>query len=217
MCDTQTQAAIDQTISDLTSQNAMFTAFDVTKRVWVEMGNHPNDRWPAGFHSSIKGDIHSAMLPMLQVGTYQRTLQHIGAPTPAFVYHPQGVDPSQYQSSVVQQPQQTATIPAVSSNDGDQDDNGGKVHQLTQYGRLTVPNSLMKSVGFKPGDVAYISQTGGLRVLTSNDRGTILGSYVVDEDTNIRILKHALAAGGLDITKSFAFSVEGNDIVIENA
>jgi bifunctional DNA-binding transcriptional regulator/antitoxin component of YhaV-PrlF toxin-antitoxin module len=231
MCDTQTHAAIDAVVSRLTSQNMMFTAFDVTKEVWKELGHDASERWQAGFHNSIKGDVHQAMAPLVQTGTYQRSLEHIGAPAPAFVYYPAGGDPSQYQSGIPQASPAPAVSPlavvkdttdsnATNDDDDDDDDDDTAIRSLTKYGRLTVPNVWMKHVGFHPGDTAYLDlvQTGRIAVVKdSAGVKSTLGSYVVDEDVNIRILKHALAAAGLDITGSFKFLVQFDKIIIENA
>jgi hypothetical protein len=83
----------------------MFTAFNVTKLVWAKLqndaGGDPAERWPRGWHNSIKGDIHAALQPYIQSCAYERDLQNvIGAAQMPFVYHPIGSDPDVYQGDI---------------------------------------------------------------------------------------------------------------------
>ena len=90
MCDSATSDKIREACSDLVGKNMMFTAFDVTKKVWELLGNTPGSRWPKGYHSSIKNDTHNEMRSHVDNGTYEKCQWNVGAPVSATLYFPVG-------------------------------------------------------------------------------------------------------------------------------
>jgi hypothetical protein len=95
MCaDPQVMTMIDTVVDEFVSRKQMFTAFEVTLTVNERRKAAGDYEWLS--HRDLRGDIHNAIRPYLQQGTYRKHLQDVGAPDPAYVYCPEGEDPANY-------------------------------------------------------------------------------------------------------------------------
>ena len=213
MCDSATQNAIDSVVSEITSPTRpkMFTALDVTKLVWAKLqtdaGGDPSERWPAGYHKSIKNDIHDALSPFIQSCAYERDIQNIPGlrpdEMPPFVYHPIGSDPDCYTGTicdaVIDSNINPASLPSMITGvnplaaalaatspapaliapviGGGGTASDGYARNLTPYSRLTVPSVLIRKMGVTEGDKVYL--------LVGNNQCTLVEPQP-DSSTNYR-------------------------------
>jgi hypothetical protein len=44
-----------------------------------------------------------------------------------------------------------------------------------------------------------------------------VATYIVDHNTNVRIMTHALTKAGLDIARPFQFNLDGDKVILSNA
>ena len=94
MCnvDQTTMTMIEETVDGFVGQGRMFTAYEVSLAV---NERRKGQSLPWVRHSEMGGDVHAYMSTYLN-GTYQRVQMDVGAPQKAFVYYPQGADPTTY-------------------------------------------------------------------------------------------------------------------------
>lgn len=191
----------EQIIEDLTLEKVnagkMFTAFDITLFAKKEKGMTER-------HNNIKHVVHDLFVSGQMPG-YARTLINIsGAPTQAFLYHPQGADVSQYN------PKDRSTFPNASGS-ANATANGmtatstttpattpttssKKGQTVDRRGRLCVSNKLIRQLAWK-GSVFVKVVPGGINL--SNAPGGHLTSYWLDKDDNVRISARTLRKCGL--------------------
>lgn len=183
MCDAVALGQIQNVVNQKVQANLMFTAFDVTVDVQQLLKNAGQFNLQLHRHSHLKNDVHDAINQHVSSGVYSRSLQDVGAATPAFVYYPVGSNPATYvpqvRKNAVSAPQSSPftipipasvaaaviTIPPLnpsipqtdSGNDGDGTDTGRKPDGR---GTLCVSAFLLRSVGFSPLDTAYVWHEG---------------------------------------------------------
>jgi hypothetical protein len=238
MCNAATLDLIERVVDEKIQRDEMFTAFDVSLAVkdLARSEGVQEER-----HRHMKGAIHQEMDQYTATGHYQRTLQDVGAGTPAWLYFPATADPSQYvpqqRRDVPQQPATTPTTPTVApsaqpvaagfaavdptdTDDGDQVDSVGR--KPDARGTLTVPNALLRAAGFNHHDTAYVTsrtddQGRPQLVITKRATSQPITTYTVDHAENVRVTKKALqdaGFGGTDITYDFDGT---NDEVVVSA
>ncbi len=90
MCDSATMTLITNICDEWVGKKKIFTAYEVSREL--------RNRWTIGGHcpryGDIRDDIHKILNNCID---YSRQLMNVGATEEAFVYHPNGSDPSQYQ------------------------------------------------------------------------------------------------------------------------
>ena len=180
MCSPNVSLAIDDVINQKISSNLVFTAFDVSLEVQSLLKARGEFDATQHRHRHLKDDVHRAITSYLNSGFYDRVLQDVGAPAQAYVYFPQGVDPTTYvpqkrnDTPVVSDPYSipipsslvtpAAPVSAVSStpvqsngnsndNDGDAADHG---RQPDARGTLCISSVLLRAAGFQHNDTAYV-------------------------------------------------------------
>src|SRR5437867_1093408 len=85
-----TRTRIDALVADWVRQGRMFTAFEVSLAVKAE---GVRER-----HRNMRDDVHEAIHRAgVARGDYTRTLMDVGAPEQAWVYHPVGSNPYEYE------------------------------------------------------------------------------------------------------------------------
>jgi hypothetical protein len=216
MCHPATAALVKQVVTNRVDADEMFTAFDISLAV-KEIAKKTGQQ--AERHRDMKGAIHAEMQNYLASGVYRRELVNVGAPTKAFLYFPDGADPSDYvpvghQKSVsTVQPAALPSPPPVATDDSDDDDEGDG-RRVDARGSLSVPSHLVLSRGLNSGDRIFVRPDNGNLVVSQVDNGNATTSYVVDKNHNIRITQSQLAGSGFTPQDTFDFSDNGDDIVI---
>ena len=236
MCNSTSLGHIQDVTTDWVNDGRMFTAFEVSlevqKRVRAE-GGQPER------HRHMKTAIHQEMDQYLQTGLYGQNLQDVGAPDPAFVYHPPGEDPANYtplsrkddqQKPTPATPAQPQPVAASSTpniglaavdddDDGDQTDSVGR--KPDQRGTLTVPNYMLRAAGFQPKDVAYVTRRNdsGTDVLVLSKRATTqpVTTYTVDYASNVRVTAKVLGEcniGGPGVV-TYDFDGTSDEVVVK--
>jgi hypothetical protein len=183
MCDSSTQSVIDSIVDFKVQSGELFTAFDVSLEVQCNLKASGAFHSDNHRHRNIKNDVHKSIDRYLGNAQYERQLCDVGASTDAFVYYPQGCDPSSYvpltrndapvsnsnpyvintapvvSAPVVSAPVVSAPVvsaPVVSSaNDGGTDD-AGDGRKPDSRGTVCVPNYLLRNAGFSSGDTASV-------------------------------------------------------------
>src|SRR6266511_3724108 len=85
-----TQSRIDDIIADWVREGRMFTAFEVSLAV-KEQGVRER-------HRNMREYVHQSIFRSgIARGDYSRTLMDVGAPEQAWVYHPAGSNPYEYE------------------------------------------------------------------------------------------------------------------------
>lgn len=219
MCDAATQGVISSVVSSKVAAGEMFTAYDVSLAVQESLKQSRAFNPSTHRHRHIKSDVHAAVEAACQGGQYDRNLQNVGAPTPAWVYYPIGGDPASYvpiprndgpaPAPVVAAdpytiqipaptPAQVANLPApdpADSNDGDGVDFS---RSPDSRGTLTVPAYLLRQAGFTPNAQAYvyIGQDNGKPILEIQNSARSgldhVAVYTVDYCCNVRVTDSVL-------------------------
>jgi hypothetical protein len=229
MCDSVTHSKITDACADFVNKAMMFTAFDVTKKVWELMGNSSTNRWPKGFHSSIKNDIHNAMRTYVDSGNYEKCTWDVGTAVAPILYFPTGSDPNDYATSAKVSPS-ISTSDTDGDEEDDEDDDGASAvaaqQQLDTDGKVTpdingevhVPCSVLRKAGFLPKDVAYVVQRSDKLALVKQLNEPSLTSYHVDYHCAVRLsrrtLNHLLAISTNPTVSSFVFDAKDGEVTI---
>lgn len=240
MCDSATRSKIEEACADLVGKNMMFTALDVTKKVWELLGNDTTSRWPHGYHSSIKNDTHSVMRSYVDGGSYEKANWNVGAPVSAILYFPTGSDPNSYVPGTANIVAPTA-VSAPDSDDGDDTDGDNDDYdagaaqaqqQLAADGKVTpdvhcqlhVPCEFLRKAGFGPKDIAYAIQkldpTGqgkaDVLVLVKHAPAPPVASYHVDYHGAVRLSRRTLTTVWPVATAGtyFSFDATSDEVVV---
>jgi len=206
-------------LTALVAANISFTAYDVTLalRNAGEQVGHYNETRPA---------VHDFMKD--QAG-WNRVLQFVGGPAPAWVYYADayGVDPSDYSTHDVQAfatklfapaPQVSNTTPKPLASPAPVAKVSTPVpasvvasSKLDQKNRLRVPVNVTRAAGIKPRQVVYVDVDSKGGTVTFNSSLQKSGrAYSVDVYGNIRV------ALGNDIKGNvFNFTVDSGKIVAQ--
>jgi|APSaa5957512576_1039674.scaffolds.fasta_scaffold26493_1 hypothetical protein len=220
MCTPEAEVLIQEVVTTKVDSDEMFTAFDVSK---VVQSRQEEDGSEIERHRHLKNTIHQEMQQYLDSGLYQKSLHHVGAQTPAFLYHPVGSDPENYvpQHRAAPQPHHVPTpsrpLPAPQPHYpqstpapapapapplphfGGQVASGQDGTRGDARGTLAVPCGTIRSVGLQNGETVYVSegvQNGeDVLVLDKNypNNGNVLASYTVDRYGNVRITHSTLS------------------------
>jgi hypothetical protein len=249
MCTSQSADLVREVVTDKVNSNVMFTAWEVTLEVQkrAKAQGIPTER-----HRDLKNTIHAEVEQYVQNGVYEKTLHDVGAPIPAFVYHPTGTDVNTYvpltrndPAAVTPAPAPVRTmgvgkvvtpVPSISSvaspttpttTTTTSNPNRGNTTNRIPDGRgtVSVPNALVRKVGFHTGDVAYVvseSNASGVPTLVIGKQPKagcpMKGNYTVDHGDNIRITYGQLVACGLTDKPAqqdtYDFTTAGNNIVV---
>ena len=238
MCDMLTRSTIQEVVNMKSQANEMFTAFDVSLKVQEVLKNRKAFDHSQHRHRDLKNDVHDICQNSMVVTNYNRVLRDVGAPTPAWVYYPNGSDPANYVPRVRNDAPSAAvvaltpvgtfssiqipaisTVPAgtpvlVSTNDDDCQNRAPDTR-----GTLTVPATLLRKAGFSPTDeVVAVSHnwTSQKCVVLRKYNGTLpdgASLYTVDKANNVRITKYCLDQAGLN-SPTFDFEIDNNTLVI---
>jgi bifunctional DNA-binding transcriptional regulator/antitoxin component of YhaV-PrlF toxin-antitoxin module len=217
------QSRIDDIVAEWVRDGKMFTAFEVSLAV-KEEGVHERHR---NMREYIHQAIHNAGIAR---GDYSRTLMDVGAPEQAWVYHPVGSNPYEYEpldrtghdrvkvprsalprglrnpARLVMGP--SGTLSAIP--DG--------AYGTDQRGRVTIPVSLLDAIGVGPGDrVNVLCDSANDQVLISKASGASSStspdaSYVAEPDGNVRITQSTLEKAGIDGLQSYR--IDGTSAVV---
>lgn len=221
MCDSQSQALIDDVLDEKITAQEMFTAFDISREV--------QRRGSKERHRNMKNYIHQAMKDKVEHGDYNSISVAIpnGQPPYAILYHHAFSDPSTYKPSNRggTQPQQQVlaapVTPALSALPDDEDDGDdtsqldglvadGKF-RLDNRNRLLVPTRFLRNAGIHPGDTVVIFGGPDYVCISLNNidpnpnTNNILTSKMVERNGDIRI------AGG-----TLQSQLDGDSFVIDN-
>lgn len=227
MCDSATHSKIEEACADFVGKNMIFTAFDVTKKVWELLGNTSSDRWPHGYHSSIKNDIHGVMRSYVDNGTYEKCFWNVGAAVPATLYFPVGADPNSYVAGTVNV---APVAPVTPDDDDDEDDDDDDdydtqaaqaMQQLTNdgkvkpdiHGQLHVPCDFLRKAGFAPSDVAYAIQKGDKLSLVKHASQPPIASYHVDYHGAVRLSRRTVTMVW-PAAVSFTFDANSDEVLV---
>lgn len=244
MCTVEAESIITDVVTELVNDDALFTAFDVTKKVQALLNEKklPNER-----HRDLKRRIHEEVAPYVSQGLYDQQLTDVGAPTKAFLYLPSGADPNAYtpqprtdgqeqQSPPTPQPaaspapqpvaasaantttpQSGPSISLVDADDGDEVDKAGR--ETDKRGSLTIPCFLLKAAGFATGDIAYVTtlQWGESFAVSKRPvagKAPLGTTYTVNSNVNVRVTASSLTACGLSPQSTFDFERQDDQVIV---
>jgi len=216
-----TQSRIDDIIADWVREGRMFTAFEVSLAV-KEQGVRER-------HRNMREYVHQSIFRSgIARGDYSRTLMDVGAPEQAWVYHPAGSNPYEYEPldrSGFDKPRvQRDSVPASLRNPSLLKAGTASPHAIPQgafgtdqRGRLCIPVNLLAHLGAGPGQrVKVLCDQANDQVLISKGNGTNGAdsdtSYTVEPDGNVRITQRTLEKAGLNGLQ--CYRVKGTDAVI---
>lgn len=240
MCDLSTQSVIDSIVDSKVQGGELFTAFDVSLEVQRDLKASGSFHSDNHRHRNIKNDVHKSIDRYLNTAQYERQLRDVGASTDAFVYYPQGCDPSSYvpltrndspvSTPVVNSPYvinipasvpQTVVAPVVtSSNDGGTDD-AGDGRKPDARGTVCVPNYLLRNAGFSSGDTASVYSGkddlgNDCLVISKQVPAGVnpLTSYTVDSYCNVRITNSVFVNTG-NVSTSYDFDGNSTSVFVK--
>ena len=225
MCDSATSSKISDACADFVNKNMLFTAFDVTKKVWELLGNTSSDRWPKGYHSSIKNDIHRAMRPYVDNGTYEKVMWDIGNGIVAALYFPTGADPSTYVAGTTTVAPVTPVVATTDDDDDDDDDYNTSAATATNqlatsgkitpdvHGQLHVPCEFLRKAGFSPKDIAYAIQKGDKLSLVKHAGQPPVAAYHVDYHGAVRLSRKTVTTVW-PTASNFSFDATADEVIV---
>lgn len=234
MCqvDSKTEAQLEQTIKQFLDEGRMFTGYDVT----LETRTRENVKMR---HQDVRVAIHElqCLIDAIEWGhedgqgnDVRWKKSQIAMPNGhwAFVYHPETLDPNQYQAqgqknAVAQQTQQVvvAQTPAINANQSSTptgSDSGGQNNDgtfCTDYrNRLFIRTEFVKALGLQRDDTVFvIADSDNNRVLLANSVGlqdlgnTLVNapsvSQQIERNGDLRLSSKTLRTAGLDIAENF--------------
>jgi hypothetical protein len=240
MCEPATQDTIREVVTEYVDGDRMFTVFDISLEV-KNRARAKNDQVER--HRHMKNTIHMEIDQYLQNGLYERQLLDVGAPSKAFVYYPEGKDPSTYEpkkrhdapqaaaptpgtvspappvASPLPQSASTGTSTLDDDEDEDEGDEKDSGHKADARGTLAVPCYLVRAAKFDPQEKAYIyaeDRNGDKVVVVSKQKPGVspVTNYTVDKYHNVRITKGQLVAGGVGVG-TYDFELDGGDILVK--
>jgi hypothetical protein len=216
-----TQSRIDDIVSQWVGEGKMFTAFEVSLAV--------KDQGIRERHRNMRDYIHESIFRAgVARGDYTRTLMDVGAPQQAWVYHPVGANPYEYEPldrtgfdrprvqkadrpRGVRNPSllKTGALAPSAIPQG--------AYGTDQRGRLCIPVNLLSKLGAGPGQrVKVLCDPANEQVLispsASADAGNPDTTYTIEPDGNVRITQGTLEKAGLDGLQ--CYRVDGTDSVI---
>lgn len=205
----ETETLIVETVRAKVNDDEMFTAFDVSR---IVQARQEEDGIPIERHRNMKDFIHDMMEQYVDSGLFEKTLCDVGAPSPAFIYHPAGTDTNGYIPQNRAQPVNQPVNQPVKQF-------GQNGHRGDARGTLAVPSQMVRSAEFHTGDIAYVSngvRNGEQVLIIKKYPDDEFASYTVDSYDNIRITHSTLSSitdqgAGID---TFDFEVDGNTIVV---
>lgn len=223
---------IEEVVNKWTGERRMFTAYVVSKEV-QRLGKERNIETMR--HAHMGQAVHLALSGALGSGEYERSLQDVGAPEMAFVFHPRGTDSSHYPPIDLSKPPiesapvadtltapvaATPAAPAAPAAPAPAATSSDNTASLAKD-RLNVPTFLSKAAGFNAGDTVYVTDkdpTGVIQppclLLLKESPPEPLTDYRVAADGRIRITPATLKIAGLDGT-DFEFEGDAGRIVVK--
>ncbi len=216
-----TQSRIDDIVAQWVREGKMFTAFEVSLAVKEE---GVRER-----HRNMREFIHQSIFRAgVARGDYTRTLMDVGAPEQAWVYHPAGSNPYEYEpldrSGFAKPRGQRDGVPSGVRNPALLKLGAMAPHAIPQgafgtdqRGRLCIPVHLLSQIGAGPGQrVKVLCDQANEQVLISKGNGSngtdSDTSYTVEADGNVRITQGTLEKAALNGLQ--CYRVEGTDAVI---
>lgn len=225
MCEPATLSFIQDIIEKLVDEDKMFTAFDVSlaAKKKARQAGELVER-----HRHMKNAIHQEMDRYLSNGLYERQLMDVGSNLRAFIYYPEGQDPTQYTplKRFDTQPTTTPTAMTTSTNSTDDDDDDDARSDTRgdgspdSRGTINVPTYLLRAAGIEPSDEVHVAATTdndeSVLIITKNRPTDIdpLVTYKVDPNGAVRISKGQLNAGGL-YGKKYEYDGSTNKVVVK--
>lgn len=227
------------TVEQFLNEGRMFTGYDVT----IETRNREKMMLR---HDDVRGGIHEIELlndaiefgydgPRGGTTKWEKSQKTMPNGTWAFVYHPQGLDPNQYQPRNTPSRQSTAAPASLGKsalslpvpkpaglsistvNDGVICDSGGEQDDGTfatdHRERLMIPTRYMKEAGLTPGDQCFVitEPASNTVIITKEDPALKSLSFTVqkvERDGELRLSSKTLRAADLTDNK---FVIETTD------
>lgn len=182
------------------AKRLLFTAHDVTRAARGK--TRKNVR-----HEESKAEVHAEMQASLSSGSYLRDLIDVGKPDMPYLYYPAGEDPSNYVGQGSGRFAAIANMAPAALPAGDSD------RRQDGRGRITVPNTLLRDIGLRHKNIAYVVADAGKLTVFAREPDDYTASYYMDKDDNIRISGVVVQQANLN-AKSYDFSVENDTVVI---
>jgi hypothetical protein len=169
-------------------------------------------------HKNMKTDIHRLMDDYRSQGIYSRTLQDVGVPEKAFVYHPVVEDSSSYIAiNTVPAPKNTGVLPTTCPVLSD-DLVPTIAIKADARGTFCLAAKTVKDFGLEHGDYVHVSvdkKTLNIKLSDSNyDSLDVIAKYKVDEYNNVRITSAVLKEIGGGNANNFYETTIHNDYIL---
>lgn len=181
-------------LCDLTKQNKVFTAYDVTKQLRKE--NPTIDV----IHSEVR-DIILEEWKNTFCDEYESTLMELNNGQHSYVYHPETVSPETHPM--------VKSKPVPTKNDVDEFD-------LTDKNRLNISKELLTQLGLVSGKIGQIVTMNGVMSVRSSLPDTMLPARVltVNTDGRLRIGEKMLTEAFGHLNKKYNVSVSSDKTAI---
>lgn len=214
-------------VQEWVQQTRMFTIYEVVVEA-RKRGEEADPVIDVPPYRHTKAQVQAIILPFVSSGqNYTRTLQAVGAPEIPFVYHPIGVDPSQYVPMKRDDAPPADVAPAADVPAADAPavpagaaDTVAVAGSKTSEGRLNIPSHICKAAGFVSGDAVYVLDVDPAgevpqpcAVLVKNKPDTKAVAEYKVADGRIRVTNAILQICGLN-GSDFAFEGSDNKIII---
>lgn len=196
--DTEILAILETIVNDYVNSRRLFTAYDVTLAARARTRKNVA-------HYLAKEQVHQLMNLHLSNRTYLRDLINVGSGEQPNLYYPRGEDPSSYANM-----QTAGRFPAIANLAPPP---LADARRQDLRGRITVPASLIRDIGLRHGQIAYVTAIRNRITVRADAPDPYTACYTVDRDDNTRISSAVVETAHLE-NKTYTFQVSNNSIVI---
>ena len=210
--DQDTMNVVKEVVEDLTAKGELFSCFDVTRQL-------RDEKSLTVYHSEVRKQVHAMYANLGMPVDYERDDVTLPNGQTTCVFHPRSkllteYDPSKFgkdadpfgtKPTTTQQPSSQTAAPNQTQTD--------------KRGRFCISNKFTKQQNVARGDRVFVSiDPSNSKIVIGHNAyqapGTIIKSYQVDKDGNIRLAKRVLTRAGL-VGKALQVSIDGSTIVVE--
>jgi len=210
--DQVTVDAVKEVVDGLTSQGELFSSYDVTLKL-------RNEKSMTVYHSEVRKAVHTMFANLDMPVDYERDDFNLPSGKTTIVFHPRtksttDYDPTQFEGDAAdpfgQKPTQTQTAAP-----------NRQKSQTDSRGRFCISNKLTRqaAVGMISGTNVWVNADPNNRQIIVSHApkqiaGSLMQSYKVDKDDNLRLSQKMLKKAGL-LGKALTVKVDGSTIVVE--
>ena len=217
--DQVTVDAVKEVVDGLTSQGELFSSYDVTRKL-------RDEKSLTVYHSEVRKAVHAMFANLEMPVDYERDDFSLPSGHTTLVFHPRtksttDYDPTQFGGDVADPFRTTTPLTVQTQTQPSTPQVTPVSSQTDKRGRFCIPNKLTRkaAVGMIAGTNVWVNADPNSRQIIVSHApkqitGSLMQSYKVDKDDNLRLSQKMLKKAGLS-GKHLTVKVDGSTIVVE--